>query len=150
MFPGEIGAVEMSENPEKAGKRGVAELIKDLVAEVRKLGSNQRKSDEAVKRLEQRANADRRYREELENVLNVMSAVLFDLTATQADQAGVAAANESSDVIAATLSGQRDTWLSHLMVLDPQRYAAITGQDVEEIKIAAKAILQARAEQAGS
>lgn len=150
MFPGEIGAVEMSENPEKAGKRGVAEVIKDLVAEVRKLGSNQRKSDEAVKRLEHRANADRRYREELENVLNVMSAVLFDLTATQADQAGVAAANESSDVIAATLSGQRDTWLSHLMVLDPQRYAEITGQDVEEIKIAAKAILQARAEQAGS
>lgn len=150
MFPGEIGAVEMSENPEKAGKRGVAEVIKDLVVEVRKLGSNQRKSDEAVKRLEHRANADRRYREELENVLNVMSAVLFDLTATQADQAGVAAANESSDVIAATLSGQRDTWLSHLMVLDPQRYAEITGQDVEEIKIAAKAILQARAEQAGS
>lgn len=150
MFPGEIGAVEMSENPEKAGKRGVAELIKDLVTEVRKLGSNQRKSDEAVKRLEHRANADRRYREDLENVLNVMSAVLFDLTATQADQAGVAAANESSDVIAATLSGQRDTWLSHLMVLDPQRYAEITGQDVEEIKIAAKAILQARAEQAGS
>lgn len=150
MFPGEIGAVEMSENPEKAGKRSVAEVIKDLVAEVRKLGSNQRKSDEAVKRLEHRANADRRYREELENVLNVMSAVLFDLTATQADQAGVAAANESNDVIAATLSGQRDTWLSHLMVLDPQRYAEITGQDVEEIKIAAKAILQARAEQAGS
>lgn len=150
MFPGEIGAVEMSENPEKAGKRGVAEVIRDLVAEVRKLGSNQHKSDEAVKRLEHRANADRRYREELENVLNVMSAVLFDLTATQADQAGVAAANESSDVIAATLSGQRDTWLSHLMVLDPQRYAEITGQDVEEIKIAAKAILQARAEQAGS
>lgn len=150
MFPGEIGAVEMSENPEKAGKRSVAEVIKDLVAEVRKLGSNQRKSDEAVKRLEHRANADRRYREELENVLNIMSAVLFDLTATQADQAGVAAANESNDVIAATLSGQRDTWLSHLMVLDPQRYAEITGQDVEEIKIAAKAILQARAEQAGS
>lgn len=150
MSSGEIGAVKMSENPEKAGKRDVAKVIRDLVAEVRKLGSNQRKSDEAVKRLEHRANADRRYREELENVLNVMSAVLFDLTATQADQAGVAAANESNDVIAATLSGQRDTWLSHLMVLDPQRYAVITGQDVEEIKIAAKAILQARAEQAGS